>query len=73
MYTAGADGKDTAPWAIAAGMENFETFYATCWHSLREGDFKWPAGVTEVSYGFGQPIQQPTLENIGQKYHGSGV
>ena len=51
----GEGGKETANWAIAAGMEHFQTFYSKCQNDL-QFVFKWPDGVQSVNLGFGKPI-----------------
>ena len=54
MYFAGEGGKETAAWAKAAGMENFDTFRMSCWNELvLHNDFKWPDGIEEVDLWFG--------------------
>lgn len=50
----GEGGKETAAWAHAAGMDNFDTFRMRCWSELTQHhDFQWPDGVDEVDLGFG--------------------
>ena len=53
----GEGGLDTAAWANAAGMYNFETYYNKCKLHLRT-DFDWPPGIEEVRYGWEDPIKK---------------
>lgn len=55
----GPAGNETAAWAKAAGMENFETLYQTCKLELLDDSFKWPDGVDEVDFGWRKPIKRP--------------
>ena len=57
------DGKDTAAWAIAAGMKDFDTFRSRCEDDIGGSSFEWPDGIAEVSYGFGDPIKRPDASN----------
>ncbi|KAL8787516.1 MAG: hypothetical protein Q9213_002174 [Squamulea squamosa] len=46
----GENGSETAAWAIAAGLQDFDTFHERCKNALRRKSFQWPAGVNEVIY-----------------------
>lgn len=55
----GPGGSETAAWAKAAGMENFETFYMACEKALTSDDFQWPDRVTQVDLGGGHIVTKP--------------
>ena len=55
----GPNGTESAAWARAAGMQNFDTFRGRCATALTSPGFSWPEGVVSVDYGFGGPVQKP--------------
>ena len=61
----GPNGAESAAWAAAAGMINFETFYGRCRNVLldvtqgKPVHYEWPPDVLEVNYGFADPIKRP--------------
>ncbi|KAL8870483.1 MAG: hypothetical protein Q9174_003485 [Haloplaca sp. 1 TL-2023] len=61
----GEGGTETAHWAIAAGLSNFDTFYERCKRVLKgtggpADSFSWPVGVASVDLGFREPVTKPS-------------
>ena len=55
----GVGGKETARWAVAARLKDFETYYHFCKKQLEDKDFEWPEGIDCVNYGFRAPMEKP--------------
>ena len=55
----GQGGLESEAWVRAAGLFDLDTFYVDCHFVLTSKEFLWPDGVTNVSYGFGNPIEKP--------------
>ena len=54
---------ETAAWAHAAGMDNFQTYYSYCRYYLRT-NFTWPPDIKEVDLGLNHKVQSDDLCGI---------